>query len=98
MDANIILDAAEPLNEVAKGLDELDVVFGGLNIRYDTRQLAVRIDLAGAAARNAEVVWELLILEFSHAGWGFNTRFDNGLDQPRTSMKFTHPITLTRVR
>lgn len=93
---SIVLDAAQPLSEVEKGLAALDVPTGGLMVQFDDRRRVVVVRLVGAAARNAETVWELLILEFRHAGWGFTTRFDNGIDQPRTHMRFDHPITLTR--
>lgn len=92
--AQIVTDAAEPLAETMKGVEALGVNAIDLTIRY--RRNAVEVRLTGEAAERAEVVWELLILEFRHAGWGFHTRFDNGIDQPRTAMLFDHPSTLTR--
>lgn len=92
--AQIVTDAAQPLAETMKGVEALGVNAIDLTIRY--RRNAVEVRLTGEAAERAETVWELLILEFRHAGWGFHTRFDNGIDQPRTAMSFDHPSTLTR--
>lgn len=91
----IVTDAAAPLAETMKGVEALGINAIDLTIRY--RRNAVMVTLTGEASERAEVVWELLILEFRHAGWGFHTRFDNGIDQPRTAMSFDHPSTLTRV-
>lgn len=92
--ADIVKDAAEPLAETMKGLEALGINAIDLVIQY--RRNAVMVRLTGEASERDETVWEMLILEFRHAGWGFHTRHDNGIENPRTAMSFDHPSTLTR--
>lgn len=95
MNAKLITDSAAPLTEVMRALDALHISTNGVVIRY--RRDAVAVTLDGATAARADEVWELLMLEFGHAGWGYHTAFRNGMDAPRTGMTFTHPSTLTRI-
>ena len=90
----LIKDAAEPLTEAVKGMEAVGMNAADLVIQY--RREVVHVALIGEAAERSTEVWELLTLEFRHAGWGYRAQFRNGIDAPRTSTSFDHPITLTR--
>jgi len=90
----IVTDAAAPLAEALKGADAIGVAPSRVNVRF--RRNAVIVSLTDQVpAEKVAQVWELLRFEFSEAGWGFHTRYENGFDSPIAEIVFDHPIELT---